>query len=253
MRSLLPLCIAASLAAGCYDSSFSEHDRGGTPEPATTTIRELCDRFVGSTVVVDSDIAVTGRITADGRGGNFYRTLMVEQEGAGLEIGAAADRLHNDYPEGCSVTVRLKGLAVGMRYGVLQVGVRPAAGSSYPTDPIPSKAALDAALVRNGEKLEPVAAAIRTLKELSPGACGTLVRIEGLHYAPEDLAPATWAGYKRFEDDAGTEIHTYVRDYADFADREVPAGRCALTGILQYDAGKERFLLKLRDEKDCTL
>ena len=33
----------------------------------------------------------------------------------------------------------------------------------------------------------------------------------------------------------------------------VPAGKsCSLTGILQYDdAGKGRYLLKLRNENDC--
>lgn len=38
-----------------------------------------------------------------------------------------------------------------------------------------------------------------------------------------------------------------------FAGEEVPAGKsCSLTGILQYDdAGKGRYLLKLRDENDC--
>ena len=48
-------------------------------------------------------------------------------------------------------------------------------------------------------------------------------------------------------------IYTYVRNYAEFAGEEVPAGKsCSLTGILQYDdAGKGRYLLKLRDENDC--
>lgn len=50
-----------------------------------------------------------------------------------------------------------------------------------------------------------------------------------------------------------TGIYTYVRNYAGFAGEEVPAGKsCSLTGILQYDdAGKGRYLLKLRDENDC--
>lgn len=63
----------------------------------------------------------------------------------------------------------------------------------------------------------------------------------------------TWAGYKRFTDAGGAEIYTYVRNYAGFAGEEVPAGKsCSLTGILQYDdAGKGRYLLKLRDENDC--
>ena len=70
---------------------------------------------------------------------------------------------------------------------------------------------------------------------------------------PEDLTPGTWAGYKRFTDDTGAAVYTYVRSYARFADDEVPVGRCTLTGILQYDAtGEGRYILKLRDENDWT-
>ena len=56
--------------------------------------------------------------------------------------------------------------------------------------------------------------------------------------------------YKRFTDDTGAAVYTYVRSYARFADDEVPSAG-TLTGILQY-AGEGRYILKLRDENDCT-
>ena len=77
----------------------------------------------------------------------------------------------------------------------------------------------------------------------------TLVRIERVRYAPDGLAEGTWAGNKRFTDQEGAAVYTYVRPYARFADYDIPAGRCALTGILQHDGN--RYLLKLRDETDC--
>ena len=44
-----------------------------------------------------------------------------------------------------------------------------------------------------------------------------------------------------------------VRIVGDHPDAEVPAGTVSLTGILQYDAaGDGRYILKLRDENDCT-
>ena len=166
---------------------------------------------------------------------------------------AGIDQLHNDFPPGSRITLRLKGLALGESRGILQVGRKPAAGSGFATDYLGSKAALDAAASRTGEAPQPVAPALLTIAELTPKRCGTLVRIDGLSYTPEDLTPGTWAGYKRFTDAGGAEIYTYVRNYAGFAGEEVPAGKsCSLTGILQYDdAGKGRYLLKLRDENDC--
>ena len=86
------------------------------------------------------------------------------------------------------------------------------------------------------------------------GAMGMELRgIDGVRYTPEDLSAATWVGYKRFTDADGNAVYTYVRRYARFADAEVPAGTVSLTGILQYDAaGDGRYILKLRDENDCT-
>lgn len=196
---------------------------------------------------------MSGRVTTSDYDENFYRTFCIEEDGAGIEVMAGIDHLHNDFPEGCHVTLRLRGLALGESHGVLQAGRMPAAGSGFTTDYIGSKAALDAAVTRNGEALEPIAPTLLSPGELTPERCGTLVRIGALGYTPEDLTPGTWAGYKRFTDDTGAAVYTYVRSYARFADDEVPVGRCTLTGILQYDAtGEGRYILKLRDENDCT-
>ncbi|MDE5708760.1 MAG: hypothetical protein K2I32_04855 [Alistipes sp.] len=249
MRGLLLSAVA--LLVGCYDSSFGERTGPVAAVPATATLSDLRGLFAGPTFVVSTDITVTGRVTTSDRSENFYRTFCIEADGAGLEIMAGLDHLHNDYPEGCTVTVRLQGRALGESRGVLQLGRMPSAGSSYPTDYIASRPALDATIIRNDEPLLSVNPAVRMLGDLTPAMCGTLVQVEGLHYEPEELSAGSWAGYKRFADDDGTAVYTYVRSYARFADAEVPAGRCSLTGILQYDGS--RYILKLRDENDCVL
>ncbi len=250
------LLVIAALLTGCYDSGFSEPDFGAVPEeqqPATSTIRYLRGIYAGTTFRVESDVAVDGVVTTSDASENFYRTLCVEADGAALEVMVGIDQSHNDFPVGCSVMLRLKGLAVGESYGILQVGNLPVTGSGYATDYLRSQEEVDAALVRRDETLNPPMPAVLTLDELTPALCGTLVRIEALHYVPEDLTSSVWAGYQRFTDDAGREIYTYVRDYADFADRDVPVTRCALTGILQYTATNGRYSLKLRDENDCEV
>ena len=187
------------------------------------------------------------------RAENFYRTLCICDAEAGLEVMAGIDHLHNDFPIGSRVTLSLRGLAVAESRGVLQAGRPPAAGSGYATNYIGSRAALGAVLVRSGEALAAPSPAPLAIPALTESRCGTLVRIDGVRYTPEDLSAATWAGYKRFTDADGNAVYTYVRRYARFADAEVPAGTVSLTGILQYDAaGDGRYILKLRDENDCT-
>lgn len=155
---------------------------------------------------------------------NFYRTFCVEEDGAGLEVMAGIDHLHNDFPPGSPRHAAAEGAGAGRkpRHIAGRAG-NPAAGSGFATDYLGSKAALDAAASRTGEAPQPVAPALLTIAELTPKRCGTLVRIDGLSYTPEDLTPGTWAGYKRFTDAGGAEIYTYVRNYAGFAGEEVPA------------------------------
>lgn len=248
----IAIALAALLTAGCYDSRFGEPDGGASGEPATETIAALRARYAGTPFTVTGDITVAGVVTTSDRAENFYRTLCIEDDEAGLEVMAGIDHLHNDFPDGCRVTLRLKGLTVAESRGVLQVGRPPAAGSGYSTDYIGSQPALAAALVRSGEDLHSPAPALRRISELTPALCGTLVRIDGLRYTPEDLTAAAWAGYKRFTDDDGNAVYTYVRAYARFAGADVPTGTVSLTGILQYDAaGDGRYILKPRDESDC--
>lgn len=253
MRRLLT-SVAALLLSGCYDSSFGEPEERPTTEPVTTTIAELRARFAGTTFPVTGNIVVRGTVTTCDRSENFYRTLCIEDDGAGLEVRAGIDHLHNDFPEGCRVTLRLAGLALGQSRGVLQAGRMPAPGSGYPTDYLGSPAAVSTYLQRSGGELQIITPPLRTIGTLTPALCGTLVRIGGLNYTPEELTPGSWAGYKRFCDPAGAVVYTFVRSGASFASKDVPAGTCTLTGILQYDDTDDgRYVLKLRDESDCTL
>lgn len=242
--------VAAALLAGCYDTSFGYDPRNDDPELPTATIGFLCTRFEGTTLAIENPIVVKGRVTTSDRSENFYRTFCIEADGAALEIMAGLDHLHNDYPEGCTVAVHLQGWVLGESHGVLQLGRRPSAGSGYPTDYIASQPALDRTVVRCDEPLQPPVPTLRTLGELTTAMCGTLVRIENLLYRPDEPTEGYWGGTRYFTDDEGAEIRTYVRTYADFAEKEIPAERCALTGILQRDG--DRYLLKLRDENDCT-
>ena len=252
MRLLLTICTAALLLAGCYDSRFGEPAADGAEQPATETIATLRARYTGTPFTITSDIVVAGIVTSSDLAENFYRTLCIEDADAALEVMAGIDHLHNDFPIGSRVTLRLKGLTVAESRGILQVGRPPTPGSGYATDYIGSRPALAAALTRSSENLHSSLPVLRKIADLKPAMCGTLIRIDGLRYAPEDLTTATWAGYKRFTDAEDHVIWTFVREYARFADAEVPAETSALVGVLQYDAtGDGRYLLKLRDENDA--
>lgn len=249
MKRLLPLLCALLLTGGCHDSRFEEPAADGSAPPATATIAQLRAAYLGSPFAVESDITVTGIVTTSDRRGNFYRSFCIEQQGAGLEIMAGLDHLYRDYPAGSRITLHLKGLTLGESRGVLQVGRTPAPGSGYPTDYLGSKPALDRAVIRSGLDAAPEPVR-RTIDELTPARCGTLVRIDAVRYAIDEIVPATWAGERLFTDEAGHEIRTFVRSYADFADKEIPTGTLSLCGILQRNG--THYLIKPRDENDIS-
>lgn len=246
------ILLGGGLFCGCYDSRFNPPKRDNSTESVSSSIAELRSRFLGTPFVVNSDISVNGRVVSSDQAGNFYRTICIEKQQAALEILTGIDQSHNRFPVGCSVTLHLKGLTVAEKFGVLQVGAAPLPGSGYEVDYIGSLPALDQYLVRNSEDLVDPQPARLTIPELDPVRCGTLVRIDNLQYAPESETESGWSGYRRFVDPNGNVIRSYVRDYADFADRKIPEMVVSLVGILQYDeSGNGRFLLKLRDETDC--
>lgn len=107
-RGLLCGAVLSLFSAGCYDDAGTPATTIETP-PATTTLAELHRLYAGRTVRIESDIFVRGRVVTSDRAGNFYRTLVLEEQGAAAELMAGIDGLHNVYPEGCELTVGLRG------------------------------------------------------------------------------------------------------------------------------------------------
>lgn len=243
------LCLVlCGFSAGCYDSHFGTPPDIPSPPP-TLTIADLHARFVGFSTVVKDDLVVRGIVTSSDKERNFYRTLVIEQEGFALEIMAGTDHLHNDYPLGSTVSLRLRDLAVGRQRGILQAGAPPVAGSGRPIEYLPSQAVLQQHLVRGSEPLRQPDLLTCSIRDLIPSWCGRTVCIGNLSPVSdkEDTLPTVWAGTHRFTDGEGHEIETYVRKYARFADDPIPA-ECTITGILQFDG--RTYTLKPRSRDD---
>ena len=249
LRLLLIAVTAFSVACG---EEFSTDRPTGHEVATTTTLAALHALHTGQVVTIDEDLVVAGRVTTSDAAGNFYRSLLIEEGEASLEVLVALDRLHNDYPLGAKVYVRLQGLSLGRRLGVLQAGHKADPASGFEIDYIPSKAAAHKHLTRSAAPLAELLPKSLTLGELSPKLCGLRIRLKDLHHVPESTDESPFlAGYHRYEDAEGHAIYLYVRDYADFAQQPLPATISSVTGILQYDARSEgRYLIKPNDAHD---
>lgn len=108
----------------CRGSGSEERSAsGGEPLPAgpLRAVRGYAVRIV-------QDIVVAGRVTTSDEAGNFFRSVVLQEDGTGVELMAGLDDLFRVYPPGCRIAVRLQGLAMCRRFGVVQIGTMPAAG-----------------------------------------------------------------------------------------------------------------------------
>ena len=250
------MLFVAILISGCYDSA-------DTPGPvrtsmsANTTLANLRSMYKGYTFEVTDDIIVEGVVTSSDKAGNFYRTFTISDGTAGAEIMAGTSDLHNSYPPGSMISVKVKGCALGMSRSVMQIGMMPDSFEYYETDYFYSDVLLDRHMVRSG-KSGSVDILTLEYEELTPSACGMPVRICALNPVDtSDTGTCTWAGYRCFTDDNGNNIYTYTSQYADYADHTLPTADVDITGILQYGEisgiSGSHYIIKMRSEEDCHI
>ena len=264
---LLHCVLTAALAVmltGCYGRSDAEGPGTHDVPNANTGIASLVAMYRGQTATINEDITIAGRVTSSDRAGNFRYSFMVEQQGAAVEVLAHLTDLHNIYPVGSSVAIRLKGMAMGQRMGVVCLGMPAAEYDYYPVDYIWSRVELDSRIVRTHDP-EPFGIPVCYVSMLGHGMCGRIVRVMSLRRVDDEPArdtsdvagPPAWGGYTIFEDtsdEGGRRIAVYVSEYANFAGRQVPESVVSATGVLQYGrptgAGEDMFILKPRDAND---
>lgn len=246
------LAVATALSAGCYDR-HTLPDNPGEAETATISIAEFKRQCAEGVPEIDADAIIAGLVTTSDEAGNFYKSFFIEDSSGGIEIMAGTYDIHNRYPVGVTVSVRLKGCAAAPSYGGLQVGLPAADYSLDEVSYFESDILLDRHIAHGTEISVVMPAEIR-VSDASTDACGRLVVIRGLKYVPEESdTDRAFRGYRRFEDADGNAIYTYVSDYADFAGEEIPESELSVCGILQYGnvTGKgDRYIIKPRSADD---
>ena len=245
----LLFAILCFVLVGCYNAADESHIVAPLPSP-TTTIKSLKERIVGTRPMrIEQDIVVVGRIISSDRDENFYRSIVVDDGTAAIEVMMGISPLVADYPEGLEVALCLEGCYMAYQRGVAVVGTVAAEYESYDVGYLASREAVDRVVVRgsSGEVQSPRSAAIA---ELELGDCGRLVRVDGV------MEDARWRGYALFKNDVGDSIAVYTRDYARFADDAIPLVDVSLSGVVEwarYNGGRECYQLKMRYEEDCTI
>ncbi len=248
------------LLVGCTADDMPPVD--DTSSERTTSIAQLREQIgsIGGSIV-NGDVIVMGRVTSSDKDGNFFRSLIVEDESGAMELRIKSYDLATLYPEGLEVVLHLDGCAIGYDMGILQVGAMSEEYDYYGVDYIETPQRINR-VIRRTKDIEPIIPRRCSIAEISRDDCGRLVRIDNLslrHSTSIDtlqgmtLDNATWQGYALFFDDKGDSIAVYTAPEARFAKQRITTSELSITGILQwckYDGGEECPHLKMRYATD---
>jgi hypothetical protein len=217
--------------------------------------------FHGASAVpklITEDKVITAIVTADDRGGSFYKQLMIQDSSSGIALLIEKAGLFNEFPVGRKIYVNCKGLYVGEYGNFKQIGyaidergglagIPPALISkfivkaNYPNAvPIKSYTLFDLKQVANQE------AVIGTLIKIDSNAQFTDANI-GLTYA----LPATIQSFSERTIEqcgASTTMIISTSGYVRFQNELLPTGRGTITAILSTYKGTPQLIL--RESKD---
>ncbi len=261
--NLIILPLVAFVAVACGYGSFGAMGKEDFPADGTLPNADLAvlrEHYYGTPKVLTDDLVFEGYVVSDDRDGNFFRSFVIDDGTAALEIRAGLYDLYTLYPRGRRVVVHARGAALGMYNGVMQLGACVNDYAAYRVEEFGTCVLLDGHVSRDTvfSTVEPVAVC---MAELDESMCGRLVRMGPLAaVGDEDAIWGAGDGYSSYGkvDFAGRgndSIAVVTSIYASFADEKVCRDSVMITGILMYGnfGGKERFAVKLRDTDDVEM
>lgn len=199
------------------------------------SICHATDTFVVKAVVVSSD-----------EGGNFYKTMVVQDETGALQIQINKSGLYAEYPVGQTVYIKCNGLVVGNYHGIYQIGWI-YEGSVGRID----GNFLDRYLFKDEMPKEVTPVDITSPAGLNAGNVCRLVRIKSCEFSADAIG-------KPWSEDAmttsrtiskinGSDVSNFVvrtSNYAKFRKQLVPGGKGDLIGVLTLYNSTYQFMLR---------
>lgn len=227
--------------AGCGYDRFSDAGQPQTDPPAVTTSLEDVVALCGDlSVEITSDMVTSGYVVSSDKEDNFYKTFVIQDGLCAMEIKAGIHNLHNIFPIGSEVVIRMKGLVMQRYNSVVQLGIKQMHNNKLEVKEFGYRPFLDQYIFR-GEKSS--APQVYT-GELREDLCGIIVKKEELvldHYT-EPYAVCT------------NGISIYISRYSLFNDIDLQHKVFSVTGVLQYGLveGKRGFIIKPSYESDIA-
>lgn len=268
-NNLLSALAALLLASGffaCVDTDFDEPPVGecAVAVTANTTIKELkaLRKSVGLPDVITNDLIIRGVVTSDDRPGNFYKTLVIQDGTAGIEVKIDNSSLFQSYPVGREVFIRCKGLMLSDYNGVIQI-IGSTAQQGSQLEEFGLTEAQERLNIVRGCPNQTVTPKLVTMADLTSAThrdlISMLIQLDNVQFTQCDAArtyadPVTQSSLNReLENCDGNKVLVRTSGFADFAGSLTPAGKGSLKAVFSvYNNDKQLYIRDLNDVAGMT-
>ena len=237
--------------AGCRPASVippGNPDGPNIPKPPgeeqTVSVAFLKTLYNGAPVRITDEIRISGAVISDDRQGNFYKTLVIDDGTAGIEIRLDMEEIFKRFWIHSRVTVRCNGLWLGSYGGTLQLGAEPF--GDYQTQAL-SGVEIAELLAVDKEHYGEVMAHTLTFPELSQRHVSTFVAFENVRFAEADSG-LCWAETEPLPDgsdppsatnrllvdSSGNTLAVRTSRHATFARFPLPKTTGRIEGVLGF-------------------
>ncbi len=245
--------------SSCKKDNFSEPSHiTADPNLDTISIAHLKSLYLGGLPMkIDADVTISGVVTADDRSGNFYKTIVIQDNSGAIPVLLEqSSGLYTDFPVGRKVYVKCKNLVIGNYHNYIQLGGYIDYSSNQPAvGNIPSN--LISQVVIKGPVVGAPAPLKVRLSDLNASLQSMLVQIDTVEFtmadADEPFADiVTQNSLDRYvtECSSGDQLDVRSSNFSNFANLHTPSGNGSVIGI--YSVYNTDNQLSIRDLSDVA-
>jgi DNA/RNA endonuclease YhcR with UshA esterase domain len=261
--------LSALFLSSCVDDEFDSPPIDGV-EPditVTSTIRDVKNlHTLGGLEEIKEDIIISGIVTADDRTGNFYKTLVIQDSTAAIELRLNETDLFNEYGLGRRLYIKCKGMWLGDYNGVTQLGGGTELGDrgSLELTQVPS-ALFDDFIVKGtwNHTVEPV---VKTIAQLRQSDVSMLVKLENMQFSLE-TCERTYArdyisaGGTRVQESLNQNMESCTNGavvllrssgFCNFATQALPTGSGSVTAIYTVFGTTKQLVIRNTADVDMN-
>ena len=261
LKSLKGLfCLALfSLMFSCVDQEFDAPpaqiiEIPDAPEVNSSIAELKAQHVLGQITEITEDIMIKGIIVANDETGNFYKTLVIQDESAGISISINATDLYNLHPIGMEMYINCNGLIMADFAGTISIG-----GSTFINNSgNPQLGGIEESLltqyVFRGLKDQELPILNRNINELSNSDISSIVQISDLEFidAQSNVPFADAINLQSINltlaDCDENTILLRSSGYSNFASELTPGGNGTITAIYSvFNQDKQLFIMDPED------